>query len=503
MKYIVVQAGGKGTRLKHLTANKPKALVPVDNLPILFYLFKQFPDAKYIIIADYKADVMRQYLSAFADINYLVVDAHGDTGTCSGIGQAMEKLPSGETFMLIWSDLVLPDGINLPEGKGNYIGLSKGFPCRWRYRDNRFEEIPSDQEGVAGLFIFDDKTALQSVPKSGEFVRWLQTENRTFKPISLSKTREYGLLSTIEEREDGVAPYQCRPFNRIRTDERVGQIIKEGIDNQGRALAVREKAWYQFVEGNGFKNIPKIYSYDPLTMELIPGNNIYRYRFEKYEKTQLLRELINTIKDLHRIGEVKTDYFSIYEAYIRKTWNRLNKIRDLIPIANKETVVVNGKSCRNIFFHKDLLENRVARYRCDRFVLLHGDATFSNIVLDKSRRPVLIDPRGYFGQTELYGDPNYDWAKLYYSIVGNYDQFNQKRFRLTIEKDAVELVIESNGWEDMEADFFSMIGDEVIRDDIKLIHAIIWLSLTTYAWEDYDSICGAFYNGLYYLEDVL
>jgi hypothetical protein len=41
------------------------------------------------------------------------------------------------------------------------------------------------------------------------------------------------------------------------------------------------------------------------------------------------------------------------------------------------------------------------------------------------------------------------------------------------------------------------------RERLQLIHAILWLSLTTYAWEDYDSVCGAFYNGLYYLEDCL
>ena len=38
---------------------------------------------------------------------------------------------------------------------------------------------------------------------------------------------------------------------------------------------------------------------------------------------------------------------------------------------------------------------------------------------------------------------------------------------------------------------------------MKILLAIIWLSLTTYAWQDYDSICGAFYNGLYYLEEAL
>ena len=65
MKYIVVQAGGKGTRLEYLTKNKPKALVPVENLPMLFHLFRMYPDKSFIIIADYKRDVMRKYLSAF------------------------------------------------------------------------------------------------------------------------------------------------------------------------------------------------------------------------------------------------------------------------------------------------------------------------------------------------------------------------------------------------------------------------------------------------------
>ena len=52
-------------------------------------------------------------------------------------------------------------------------------------------------------------------------------------------------------------------------------------------------------------------------------------------------------------------------------------------------------------------------------------------------------------------------------------------------------------------DFFELLGDEVTKEQIKLIHAVIWLSLTTYAWEDYDSICGAFYKGILLLKDAL
>jgi hypothetical protein len=55
----------------------------------------------------------------------------------------------------------------------------------------------------------------------------------------------------------------------------------------------------------------------------------------------------------------------------------------------------------------------------------------------------------------------------------------------------------------MEDEFFQALGSEVSREQMLLLHAITWLSLTTYAWEDYDSICGAFYNGLQILDQVI
>ena len=158
MKYIIVQAGGKGTRLKDLTKNKPKALVPVDNLPMIFHLFRKYPDKHFVIIADYKKEVMREYLEIFAEVKYQVVDTQG-TGTCSGIDQALQFIPEREPFMLIWSDLILPEQFKLPEEYEsntdhpieNYIGLSQTFPCRWKYEDGKFEEKSSEKYGVAGL----------------------------------------------------------------------------------------------------------------------------------------------------------------------------------------------------------------------------------------------------------------------------------------------------------------------------------------------------------------
>lgn len=501
VNYIIVQAGGKGTRMEYLTANKPKALVPINNLPMLFHLFKKYPEKRFLIISDYKMDVMKKYLDAFSPVKYLIVNAQGKKGTCGGLKSAINMIPENEPFMLIWSDLVLPESFELPEKTDNYVGLSKTFQCRWRYQDKQFEEIPSTENGVAGFFLFKDKSVLENVPEEGEFVRWMKDQGFVFDTVGLYSTKEYGLISEWKKLKDSNTDSRCRPFNSLRIED--NKIIKEGIDEQGKSLAVREKAWYKFVMDKGYKQIPQIYDYNPLTMQKINGHNIFDYKLSYEDRKTILDLLVKSLKELHEFGSAPTDYFSIWDAYVGKTFKRLHKIRDMVPFADQHYIRINGKNCRNVFFYQNKLKEKFVGYRCKEFKFLHGDNTFSNMMLDENMQPIMIDPRGYFGYTEMFGDVAYDWAKLYYSLVGNYDQFNLKRFQLEINDEEVKLQISSNGWEDLEEYFLELIKDEVSAEDIRLIHAVIWLSLTTYAWEDYDSICGAFYNGIYYLEDVL
>ena len=501
MNYIIVQAGGKGSRLKYLTKNKPKALVPVENLPMLFHLFRKYPNKKFIIIADYHKEVLREYLSVFADVKYHIVDANG-TGTCSGVKQALRYIPDNQSFMLIWSDLILAKEFSLPNEYENaqkaindYIGISKTFSCRWSYRDGQFLEEKSYEHGVAGFFLFADKSKLADVPVSGELVRWMSENQMQYQEISLSGTKEFGVLEEYEKLETE----KCRPFNRITIDGDV--LVKEPLDEQGRMLAQRECAWYEKASQNEISILPEIYGNSPLKMEYIKGKNIYEYLLGYKEKKKVLGQLVQALHKLHMSESVETDYFSMKEAYFTKTMDRLAKIQDLVPFAREKEIFINGKMCRNVFYHKRELEKLLDELSCEKFVFIHGDCTFSNLMLRENGEPVLIDPRGYFGFTEIYGDERYDWAKLYYSIVGNYDRFNLKDFKLDIKENKVRLQIASNGWEDMEEDFFALTGAD--KKEIQLLHAVIWLSLTTYAWQDYDSVCGAFYNGLYYLEDVL
>lgn len=501
-QYIIVQAGGKGSRMESLTKNKPKALVPVNNLPMMFHLFKKFPEKKYIVIGDYKYDVLKKYLEAFADVDFTMVCASGKNGTCSGLREALSYVPENEAFMLIWCDLILPKEYQFPSVTGNYIGISKDFPCRWSYENGKFREEKSTEHGVAGHFVFENKSILTNVPEEGELVRWMCQQELVFNEQPLYRTKEYGLFSEWSK----LPKQKCRPFNSIEIKD--GRLIKTPLDQQGEQLALRESEWYKKIQELAKEDsrvlTPRIYGYQPLSMEYVDGKNVYEYtNIPKDEKSRILQDLIDCLKHIHALDSVPGDEASFYEAYIGKTMNRLEKVKDLVPFAKNETVIINGRKCRNVFYHWEELKQEITKYMPERFELIHGDCTFSNIMLKNDSVPVLIDPRGYFGTTKLYGDPAYDWVKLYYSLISNYDQFNLKRFTLDIEDAGINLRIQSSNWEEVEDEFFSLLKGEVSRKQMKLYLAVIWLSLTTYAWEDYDSVCGAFYQGLWYFEEAL
>ena len=497
INYIIIQAGGKGTRLKHLTANKPKGIVPVNNLPMIFHLMKKFNDKKFIIIADYKHDVIEKYMEIFSPADYIIVNAT-EKGTCAGIKDSLKIIPSNEPFMIIWSDLVVGKNFSIEEVNNNSIGLSVNFECRWSFKNNEFIEEPSKEFGVAGCFLFKNKSYINDIPLSGEFVRWLQTKNLIFDSFKLNDVYEVGtLLAYDSQKKENV----CRPFNSIELIN--DKVIKKAILPQGEKLAVYEINWYNKITELGYSKIPKIFSTNPLTMSKIDGQNIFKVNLSLNDKKIVIQNIVQALNELHLLGFTEKDYFSLKNNYYSKTIERISKVRDLIPFTNEKEIFINGIKCKNIFFYKNDFKKLIEENLYDtNFSIIHGDCTFSNTLIDNNFNITFIDPRGYFGDLLLYGDEYYDWAKLYYSIKGNYDQFNNKNFILDINEKGVNFSIESSGYEELTDYYLSLIPNCNIKK-IEILHAIIWLSLTTYAWEDYDSICCAFYNGLLYLNKYL
>lgn len=489
---VIVQCGGRGSRLRHHTWNKPKCLLSVQGKPILYHLFDSFPDHTFHLIGDYKFDVLKDYLDNFPP--KVKVKLHSSLyhkGTCSGIKYALEEIDG--PFWIVWGDLKL-DQIPIPTAKTT-IYTTRSFPCRWSVGKDGLEEVTSDITGIPGIFHFQSKDVLTDLPRGGEFVRWLCDNKMSFetKEIALSEYGDYDKIERINSAIDST-----RFFNSVQIHNTT--VTKQATDDEYKHLIQKEVSWYDAVDSIGFKNIPKVINTNPLTLERIHGCPPFLAGASQKEKIIILHNILTSLEKLH--SSLKTDAVEkeSYDVYVNKTIDRVNQVKKLIPNFDKPSLTVNGKKVRNIFHEKyqHILLEVFEKIKPRHFYPIHGDPHFSNIIVDSYLQPWFIDPRGYFSTPGIFGDKNYDYAKVYYSAVGGFDNINRKKFKLWYDEETVEILIDCGTT--IKGAEFEFRSKEL--DKIKLIHGLIWLAFSGYVKDDVDSMIASFYLGLYWLEDT-
>lgn len=498
--WVIAQAGGQGTRLKHFTWNKPKCLLSVAGQPLIYHLFDRFPSANFIVIGDYLYEVLEEYLRVFPPkVSVKLIKAE-TKGTLSGIDQALTYIADDDPFLLAWCDLLFEQVPEFELKEKNWIGLSRHFKCRWSYNlAGKCVHEPSTERGIAGFFVFQNKAVLKDIPSSGECVRWFSQQPIQFEEIFLDNTHELGTLDNIDQYQQ--KKLVSRFFNSVEISG--NQVVKKARVPEFEKLIDRECNWYRAVHSLGFNRLPSLISEHPLTISRILGSHPFELKIDFQNKIDILTDIFETLTQLHSCTKKVADPKVVIEVYLQKTYSRVNSVAQLIPFFDQPTIRVNGLLCRNPFHfqYENWLAQLVDEIKVDEFTLIHGDSTFSNLLVDDLNRAWLIDPRGYFGSSLLYGDPMYDWAKLYYSVIGDYDYFNRRQFQLQITGKQVGVRIKSNEWKDLEPMFIEKFPKKMSL--IRLLHALIWLSLSGYVKDDYDSILASFYNGLFWLENVV
>lgn len=499
---VVVQAGGRGSRLRHHTWNKPKCLVSVDGKPILYHLFERFPQARFVIIGDYLFDQLERYLQVNPPgVAYDLVRATG-TGTLGGMAEALEQVAAEAPVLIAWSDLILGDLPPWPETDLPVVCTTDAFTCRWTVApEGHLHERPAPADGIPGLFYLKSRTALPAPPPSGEFVRWFAEAVPAFARLDCPDMRELGDFASIETNNERSG--FSRFFNKVEMGE--SRVTKTVIDPAYADLHKGEVAWYAKAERLGFRRIPQIYSTEPLVLERIRGDHAYQMTdLTARERRAVLADHLDALLSLHDLGTDAAPPAEVREVYIDKTVSRVRSISPLALGFDRPSVSVNGLKCRNPFARNPEapLDDLLPLLQPERFSPIHGDPTFSNALVDDKLRVWFIDPRGAFAKPGMMGDAAYDYAKVYYSAVGGYDIFNRRRFKLHIDHETVEVLMEEPAFAGTARDIFpEYFGAEMGK--IEVIHALIWLSLSGYAKDDIDSAIGAFYLGLYWLEQGL
>lgn len=109
----VVLAAGEGKRMRPLTANRPKVLLPAGPEPLLARLLRQLAEASVrdvTIVTSYKADAIEKLVGDGARFGLRV--AYAPQGAPQGTGHAVAaaRPPEDEPFLILNGDVWLPSG---------------------------------------------------------------------------------------------------------------------------------------------------------------------------------------------------------------------------------------------------------------------------------------------------------------------------------------------------------------------------------------------------------
>ena len=158
----VVMAGGEGTRLRPMTANQPKPMLPVVNRPIMEHvlrLLRQHGLTETVVTVQFLASMVRNYFGDGEDFGMSLQYATEEMplGTAGSVKNAEDALRD-EPFLVIsgdaLTDIDLSDLIALPQGQRRAGDGRAGPGARSagvRHRDRRRRRPDPAVPGEADL----------------------------------------------------------------------------------------------------------------------------------------------------------------------------------------------------------------------------------------------------------------------------------------------------------------------------------------------------------------
>ena len=168
--------------------------------------------------------------------------------------------------------------------------------------------------------------------------------------------------------------------------------------------------------------------------------------------------------------------------YHEKTLERLNqlKVKKNWETIFKRELKINKRKIQLDIFLSNLekaISNFLETYDIKNYTLLHGDLCLGNMIYDKDKI-ILIDPRGCFGRQIIYGDKNYDLAKLSHSFLGGYDLIINDKFKVRVKDYSINLKIEfTEKQKKISKIFMENILANYNLKHIRFIESLLFLSM--------------------------
>jgi dTDP-glucose pyrophosphorylase len=288
----------------------------------------------------------------------------------------------------------------------------------------------------------------------------------------------------------------ARSFNSISVDEDIGILSKKSKNSSGFH---QEFSWYVSLPTELTGLVPRVIEFKPCNNERKQAELLLEYYgYNSLEETwiyhnvsldvwkSILKHLFSILKRFRAFTAVlsQEDYNSIY---LHKTNDRIEKLKNMQSDIDWQSLliypnlIINKSKLLGIQAMEDPLHERITGlYNPIHSSIIHGDFHFANILYDINSRLVkLIDPRGNFGSSGIFGDCKYDFAKLRHSINGDYNYIVNDLFHIIQDRNKFDIKIEKNDVKDKLLEWFDneVISEGFDIEDIKLIEGLLFLSM--------------------------
>ena len=454
-----------------------------------------YGDADYRLICHEGLERVESTLSGYEVQIIPIEDIRGlSTTIANGI------IEGDSEIIINYGDTIVWDPI--PSG-GDWIFYSKGAPSdTWTFfkeKDGRITELydkdpdPHSNLLFVGVFGISDATKLRAIML--EHVGWSfydsLAEYSTIHPFRFIEASSWYDVGHIDTYRNTKMMVQSRTFNEMKFDRDRGILTKISNDTD---KFKGEIEWFLKLPSGLEFCCPRIFCYSLeyekpwVSMEYYPYHTLHElflFGDMSYEKWNVVfRRIAFLLKEFsrYRVDDHKSISSALHEMYIDKTRSRLENISSMANMASfmDSPVTVNGIRYLSISRLWEKVEKEIESklLDVDYFTIIHGDLCFPNMLIDDDLNLIrLIDPRGKFGCFDIYGDPRYDYAKLFHSVEGGYDYIIKDLFTVECEGTAIRFHINMKKTSAYDAFMDVMSSHLEDIDSIRLIEGLLFLTM--------------------------
>jgi D-arabinose 5-phosphate isomerase GutQ/beta-phosphoglucomutase-like phosphatase (HAD superfamily)/GTP:adenosylcobinamide-phosphate guanylyltransferase len=492
--YVVIVASGLGTRLHPVTKYIPKILVDFNNKPFVTSLIEYWQNYcnKIIIISNSQYnELITYYTSNYNNIKIINFDTY--TGTADTINKTITQEYYHKNILFTWCDILPKNKLDLSKLDSNII-FTYGNQCRFGIEQNKV--VKKENGNIIGLYYIKDYTGVHNYNVGDDVCDVFMNNNFIdFKEYILEDLIDIGDLEKYRKFLNNNNSFKTRFFNEITNNNNI--LTKRSLNDQGDEIITKEINWYKRVNKYNLDFVPEIYSFNhkSFTMKYLDAKPIYLLfnNFSNKKKLEIINNILEKLNKLHELENLENTNYDkdIFIEGYEKIYTRLAKVINIINYFGNITKV-NNQEIRKLDYVIDYCFNIIKNNNNTNYSIIHGDCQFSNTLLSKENKIYFIDPRGYFGQTKIYGSRYYDYGKVLYALSG-YDSFNNnEEYSISnLTKDNIDLEIHNN------LDLLRQLPEKLNNDITKALVIINWLSLAQYNSNNVLKCISSYYYGLY------